>query len=111
MKVDCKMLHAIQACFQESRLLYTQHARHEMVTGEFGQITEEEVFQAVQNGEVIESYEYDTPYPSALIFGRTATGRPIHTVIAYSEEDDLAIVVTVYEPDPARWINHRRRIL
>jgi hypothetical protein len=65
----------------------------------------------VQNGEVIESYEKDTPYPSVLIFGRTTLERPIHAVIAYSEEDDLAIVVTVYEPDPARWVNHRRRIL
>ena len=111
MQVDYKMLQAIQVCFQENRLLYTQHARHEMVTEEFGQITEEEVFQAVQNGEVIESYEYDTPYPSVLIFGETVFGRPIHAVIAYSEEDNLAIVVTVYEPDPARWINHRRRIL
>ena len=105
------MLQEIQTCFQENRLLYTQHARHEMVTEEFGQIAEEEVFQAVQNGEVIESYEDDTPYPSVLIFGKTTAGRPIHTVIAYSEDDDLAIVVTVYEPDPAKWINHRRRIL
>ena len=105
-----RMLQAIQVCFKENRLLYTQHAREEMVTEEFGQVTEEEVFQAVQNGEVIESYEDDTPYPSVLIFGKTTAGRPIHTVIAYSEEDDLAIVVTVYEPDPARWINYRRRI-
>ena len=105
------MLQAIQVCFQENRLLYTRHARYEMVMEEFGQITEEEVFQAVQNGEVIESYESDTPYPSVLIFGRTTLERPIHAVIAYSEEDDLAIVVTVYEPDPARWVNHRRRIL
>jgi len=105
------MLQAIQACFHENRLLYTQHARYEMVMEEFGQITEEEVFQAVQNGEVIESYENDTPYPSVLILGKTDFGRPIHAVIAYSEEDDLAIVVTVYEPDPARWVNHRRRRL
>ncbi len=69
MQVDYKMLQAIQACFQENRLFYTQHARYEMVMEEFGQITEEEIFQAVQNGEVIESYEYDTPYPSILIFG------------------------------------------
>jgi hypothetical protein len=31
-------------------------------------------------------------------------------VCAYSPEDDRAIIVTVYEPDPGRWIDLRRRI-
>jgi len=107
---DFSVLPKIQFCFKVDRVLYTRHAREEMLYEEFGKIFEEEVYQAIQSGEVIESYEYDTPYPSILIMGRTNTGRPIHIVCAYSSEDDLAIVITVYHPDPSRWNEYRRRV-
>jgi len=100
----------IQRCFKINRVLYTRHAREEMLAEEFGEITEEEIYQAIQNGEVIETYEQDKPYPSVLVLGRTNIGRPIHIVSAYSVDDDLAIIITVYHPDPSRWINYRRRI-
>ena len=76
---------------------------------EYGLISEEEVYQAVVQGEIIERYEDDQPYPSTLLFGRTPEGRPIHTVCAHSKEDDWVIVVTVYRPDPERWIGYKRR--
>jgi hypothetical protein len=104
------MLSDIQHCFKTNRVLYSKHAREEMIIEEFGEINEEEVYQAVMNGEIIENYEHSKPYPSVLILGRTNTGRPIHIVSAYSKNDDLTIIVTVYQPDPTRWINYRRRI-
>lgn len=76
---------------------------------EFGPIREQEIAEAIQAGKIIESYEDDDPYPSILIFGRTSRGRPIHIVCAYALEEDLAIVITVYEPDPERWIDYERR--
>lgn len=103
------MIGRIRKCFLENRVLYTQHARDEMRSEELGPIKEQEVFEAVQAGEVIESYEEDKPYPSALVYGRTSQDRPIHLVCAYVEEEDMAIVITVYEPDPSRWIDYRRR--
>lgn len=103
------MIGRIKKCFLENRVLYTQHARDEMRSEELGPIREEEVFEAVQTGEVIESYEDGKPYPSALVYGRTSRDRPIHLVCAYAEEEDMAIVITVYEPDPSRWIDYRRR--
>ena len=103
------MISQLRKCFLENRVLYTQHARDEMRSEELGPIREEEVFEAVQTGEVIESYEDDKPYPSALVYGRTSRDRPIHLVCAYAEEEDMAIVITVYEPDPSRWIDYRRR--
>ena len=102
------MISQLRKCFLENRVLYTQHARDEMRSEELGPIREE-VFEAVQTGEVIESYEDDKPYPSALVYGRTSRDRPIHLVCAYAEEEDMAIVITVYEPDPSRWIDYRRR--
>ncbi len=65
---DFSVLSKIQFCFKADRVLYTRHAREEMLYEEFGKIFEEEVYQAIQSGEVIESYEYDTPYPSILIW-------------------------------------------
>lgn len=73
----------------------------------FGRIRE--VFEAIMNGEIIEEYENDKPYPSMLIFGRTDNGRPLHVVCAYTRDDDLAIVVTAYQPDPNLWIDYKRR--
>ncbi len=80
-----------------------------MQTEELGIISENEVFEAVMSGKVIEDYLGDDPYPSCLIYGRTAKGRPIHAVCAYAREIELAIVVTVYQPAASRWIDFERR--
>lgn len=78
---------------------------------EFGPIYEHEVSEAIARGEVIERYDEDEPYPSVLVYGRTHQNRPLHVVCAYVPEDDLVIVITVYQPDPARWTGYRRRRL
>jgi len=104
------MLAELQRCFREIRVLYTQHARREMRDEPFGHILEVEVYETILSGEIIEAYPDDTPYPSCLVFGRTRRGRPIHAVCAHVPEEDRAIIITVYEPDPDRWIDFRRRI-
>ena len=103
------MLEYLRVCFIANRVLYTRHARDEMRLEEFGPIREQEVFEAVQTGKVIESYPDDEPYPCVLIYGRTAVDRRIHVVCAYADDEDIAIVITVYEPDPARWVDFERR--
>lgn len=103
------MLDSIRKCFFTDRALYTSHAKREMLGEEYGVIMDSEVFEAIQKGEIIEGYPDDEPYPSILVLGKTAQGRNIHVVCAYSEVDQLAIVITVYEPDPSRWINGRLR--
>jgi len=42
---------------------------------------------------MIEDYTDDRPFPSCLVFGRTGVGRPIHVVCAYSQEDDMAVII------------------
>lgn len=76
------MLDRLQTCFKANRVLYTQHARDEMRFEEFGSIGEQEVYEAVCSGEIIEDYPDDEPYPSALVCGFTANARPIHAVCA-----------------------------
>jgi hypothetical protein len=75
------------------------------------QISAEDVRTVLEEGETIESYEDDVPYPSRLILGWRGD-RPIHIVIADNSPDDEVIVVTVYEPDPDQWeagFNSRRK--
>ena len=103
------MIEAIRNCFREDKAYYTAHARTEMIGEESGVIADEEVSESIEAGEVIENYPDDEPFPSMLIFGRTRRGRPLHVVCAYDRDDDLAIVVTTYEPDPAKWIDFKRR--
>ena len=63
-------------------------------------IRAEDVRRALDTGEVIEDYPTDRPYPSALTLGWIGS-RPLHVVVAAAPEK--RIVITVYEPDPARW--------
>jgi hypothetical protein len=99
----------IKDCFHRNAVLYTGHARREMQREEFGAISEQEVFEAVLSGEMIEDYPDDTPYQSALIFGTTDAHRPVHLVCAYAQEEQQVIVIPVYHPDPQRWDDYRRR--
>jgi len=104
------MLMEIQRCFATDRILYTRHALEEMQSEEFGEIKDQEVCEAVSKGSVIENYPDDAPYPSCLVYGKTVAERPLHMVCAYDAESDIVIIVTVYQPDPNRWIDFERRM-
>lgn len=70
-------------------------------------IEPEDIRHVLETGEVIEDYPDDKPLPSRLVLGRIGN-RPLHLVAA--DDADETLVVTVYEPDPARWSpNFRRR--
>jgi hypothetical protein len=103
------MLEVIIKCFKEERYLYSQHARAEMEAEELGEIRDQEVFEAVLAGRIIESYPEDKPYPSCLIYGRTVEDRPIHIVCAYAEDVNSVIIITVYQPRLDQWIDFERR--
>ncbi len=76
---------------------------------ESGEIKDEDVFDAISAGKIIENYPEDEPYPSCLIYGRTTNNRPLHAVCAYSENEKISIVITVYQPNSERWIDFSRR--
>lgn len=99
----------IRECFEFNSVFYTRHAKVEMGFEEFGRIFDHEVSEAVCSGEVIEEYPEDKPYPSVLICGRTTSDRPLHIVCAHDIEENLSIVITVYQPNPDLWIDYKRR--
>ena len=61
-----------------------------------------EIEEVLKNGDVIESYPNDFPYPSELIAGQVGA-RQLHVVAALNPAENSAIVITVYRPDPSRW--------
>jgi hypothetical protein len=62
----------------------------------------------VGRSEVIEDYPEDKYGPSCLIFGYTKAGWPLHVQCGYPSAS-LITIITLYQPDPDRWINFRVR--
>jgi hypothetical protein len=89
-----------------NRVRITDHADEE---ADADNLTFGEIYFSVINGEIIEDYPADKPYPSCLILGYTENGKPVHSVWAYNEQNQWAVVITAYRPDPNLWINWRER--
>lgn len=89
-----------------NRIRITEHADEE---SQADQLTFDEVFVSVFQGEIIEDYPDDKPYPSCLVYGETFNKKPVHSVWAYNQENQWAVLITVYRPDPKRWLDWRTR--
>ena len=99
MEIAC-IIEAIQG----GRVKITDHADEE---AEADRLKIDEVYFSVLHGEMIEDYTVDKPYPSCLIYGQSFSGDPIHSVWAYDEKNRWVVLIAVYRPDPARWIDWR----
>lgn len=84
------------------KLTYRQHAVKRMFERS---ISADDVAAALGNGRVIQDYPTDTPYPSCLWLGY-AGGQPLHIVFADNQDDNVRIIITVYQPDPALWTDN-----
>ena len=62
----------------------------------------------VSESEIIEDYPDGKPLPCCLVLSNTDTF-PIHTVWAYDKITKKCILVTVYKPDPAKWVEFKKR--
>ena len=70
-------------------------------------ISKEDVLIVIAEGEVIDNYPDDHPYPSKLILGRIDE-KVIHVVMAKDDTNEENIIVTTYIPDPQIWSNDYR---
>lgn len=64
-------------------------------------ISYEEIKEVILNGEIIEEYPDDYPYPSCLILGMTIKNRVIHVVVGIS--DTKLWLITAYIPNVDQW--------
>lgn len=98
-------LAAIRKKFRAGRFEFSEHAVDQSILRE---ISVSEVRDAIAKGEVIEDYPADKYGPSCLVLGYTGLGRPLHVHCSYPSRPIIKII-TLYEPDPARWIDFRVR--
>jgi len=66
-----------------------------------------EVKEALLVSEIIEDYPDDKRGQSCFVYGKTRFGRDIHVLCGMAY--DILWIITVYEPDPAEWVNPKTR--
>ena len=86
---------------------YSQHALDQSI---LRRISVTALREAIVACELIEDYPGDKYGPSCLVLGFTANGRPIHVQCSHPSRP-LIKIITLYEPDPDLWEDHRRRRL
>jgi len=99
------LLEELQRKFANQAYEYSLHAVDQSI---LKRIPRRAVEEAVASGEIIEDYPTDKYGPSCLIFGTTGANRPLHVQCTYPSNVKVKII-TVYEPDPDRWIDFRTR--
>ena len=84
---------------------FSQHAVDQSI---IRHISVQELREAIAVGEVIEDYPDDKYGPSCLVFGLTLARRPVHIQCSYPSRL-LVKIITLYEPDPRRWVDFKVR--
>ena len=91
-----------------AKLVFRVHALRRMFERNF---SVDDIRAVIDDGETIEDYQGDKPFPSRLVLGWRGA-RPVHVVVADNLRQNELIVVTVYEPDPELWgADYKRRRL
>ncbi|MDR2543641.1 MAG: DUF4258 domain-containing protein [Treponema sp.] len=64
-------------------------------------ISMSDVENALTNGEIIEQYPTDYPFPSCLVLGKTKEGEALHVVCGSNGEE--LWLITAYIPNNFEW--------
>lgn len=100
-----KALADIQKQLASGMFEFSRHALRRVVERN---ISEQEIREAGANAEIIERYPDDKYSPSGLLLGITDAGRWFHFQVSFAESE-LTKIITIYEPNPEEWIDHRKR--
>jgi len=95
----------IQDKIKELDYRFSDHAVKRMIERS---INRSEVEIAIVKGEIIEEYPNDKYTPSCLIYGATEEGKNLHIQVSLPPS---IVIITIYEPDPKKWIDYKIRRL
>ena len=84
----------------KKQIVWTEHLALRLIERN---IKRADVIECIQNGEIIEQYPNDYPYPSCLIFAILTNGKPFHAVIGIG--DGNLFIITAYYPTLDKWEN------
>lgn len=63
-----------------------------------------DILACIRNGEIIEQYPDDYPYPSCLVLGFSLKQRFLHVVVG--SDLNTIWIITAYYPDKNKWENN-----
>lgn len=88
----------IKLLVKEEKIRWTNHIMIRLLQRN---ISQDDIIKAILNGQIIEEYENDYPYPSCLIFGTTLNKKVLHIVCGTNENE--VWIITAYYPDSMEW--------
>jgi len=86
---------------QKGAIEWNRHALERMM--ERG-ISRHEVVDVLLDGEVIEHYPSDYPFPSVLMLGKPDR-TPLHVVVAFDNNQETLYIITAYYPDDLHFMD------
>jgi len=89
----------LQELVSTGQILWTEHLALRLRERGLKRI---DALACIQNGEIIEQYSDDAPFPSCLILGISTSGKPIHVVCALNP-GVTCCMITAYHPSPEKW--------
>lgn len=84
--------------YKQDQIFITNHAPERFRIRNIRMI---DIKSGLYNGEIIEQYPDDFPFPSCLISGMTNDNRHIHIVM--SDEGNASRIITAYIPAIDKW--------
>jgi hypothetical protein len=72
-------------------------------------ISELDVLDVLIDGDVIEEYADDFPFPSYLVCCKVEKGQFVHVVVACDKSTETLYVITAYPPDEMKWSDDFRK--
>lgn len=99
------ILDEIRTKIRNDQFEFSQHATDQSI---IRHISVQEIREAIEESKVIEDYPNDKYGPSCLILGFTQSKKPLHIQCSYPSRP-LVKIITLYEPDPSRWIDFETR--
>jgi len=94
----------IQKSCESKSLRWTNHATVRLVQRD---ISTDDVIHVLLDGEIIEQYTDDYPYPICLVNGLTPDYQRLHVVCGFG--NDELWVITAYHPDAQEWATDFRK--
>ena len=91
-------INIIKQLIKNQKIRWTNHVMIRLLQRN---ITQNDVENALLNGEIIEEYEDSYPYPSCLVYGINLNNKVLH-IVCESNGEELWII-TAYYPDNIEW--------
>jgi len=91
-------IYVLRDLFQRGAVKWSVHCLERMQERD---ITRDNVCKCITEGEIIEDYPDDYPFPSCLVLGYTENGKALHTVIG--TDGSTAYIITAYYPNPDKF--------